>query len=536
MDKFPPFEPEKRLSFIRIFMYGILLRSGVESLEFIVDNINYLFDKYADFSLMAPVTEGELLEILDSPRPATAANQEDDSQEFHFLHDGKVYCSSTFSHNTDTEEAKTYAGDLLELRIPAEREFYSSGALLNTSDTIGEKSAHAQKFLRYLKNSYKMPSEDARETLKTTLSKLISSANNDDILAWLLDISGLTPACTREYDEFARFLWLVFNTSPRWVFHGYTQQQLVDKGVESPLILSRQQLADEITAFMEDYFKKNPDKRRPAPDDEEDEYGEQDDALDEDQLPEELAEAMSESLRRRITSLLPDANRLHAKFDFSIVKNPAWRREALNSEYLLKAFMGKSVPLLVKTEMRESDLPRATKNLEFAPNFPKFLRTEFATLYALLIDDSAGDPPVNHIIDKYSGSDAAGILPGLVCRFLEHYRYSCFEIQAVRTGLGFKCRDMFSGKELFVVDEKVSNETGIKGCALFTGLIPCNEAFVQLGPSNLFIPTTAAEAFADALDMLGITGTPPKDLTYSQLARLARYALKLAQRKLDESA
>ncbi len=524
--KLPPFEPEKRLGLIRMFMCGILLRSGVESLEFIVGNINYLFDKFADFSLMSPLTGGELLEILDSPRPAAAANQEDDSQEFHFLHDGKVYCSSTFGHDTDAEEAKMHAKDMLELRIPVEREFYSSGALLNTRDVIGEKSGHDQKFLRYLKNSYKMPSEDAHATLKTTIAELLSSTNNDSILAWLLGSSGLTPACTREYDEFARFLWPVFNTSPRWVFHGYTQQQLVDKGVESPLILSRQQLADEITAFMEDYFKKNPDKRRPAPAGEEDEgCGEQDDGLDEDPPPEEFVEAMSESLRRRIASLLPDANRLRAKFDFSIVKNPEWRRKALNSKYLLKAFMGKSIPLLAKTEMRESDFDRATKNLEFAPDFPENLRTEYATLYALLLDDSAGEPPVNHIINKYSNCDATKTLSSIVCRFLEHYRYSCFELQAVRTGLGFKCRDMFSGEELFIVDEKVSDETGIKGSALFTGLIPCNDAYIQLGPSNLFIQTTAAEAFADALDMLDIAGTPPKNLTYTQQARLARYVL-----------
>ena len=138
--------------------------------------------------------------------------------------------------------------------------------------------------------------------------------------------------------------------------------------------------------------------------------------------------------------------------------------------------------------------------------------------YAAMLDDSTGRPVIAEILEM------AGRFSEIEKRAAEYfkaYRYTWLKVEAVKTGVGMKCLDLMTGKYLFLLDPRESNQLDVKGMTLCSGIAPAGRYHINLGmyhPANF---DNAPAILKIVLTHLGLPTELPISLSPADTARFA---------------
>ena len=73
--------------------------------------------------------------------------------------------------------------------------------------------------------------------------------------------------------------------------------------------------------------------------------------------------------------------------------------------------------------------------------------------FGSMMDDQNGEPAIKRILAK---KDALSDKDRKAAEYYENYRYTWLEVQAVKAGVGLKCRDLLTGDDLFLMEMSAS--------------------------------------------------------------------------------
>ena len=208
--------------------------------------------------------------------------------------------------------------------------------------------------------------------------------------------------------------------------------------------------------------------------------------------------------------------------DFTWVKDRAMRESAL-AEYeklcvVLKAFVNHRLRPAITEERWNAAIARLGVSDGLDGFGDEGILAWVVEDYAAMLDDSTGRPVIAEILEK------AGDLSEIEKRAAEYfkaYRYTWLKVEAVKTGVGMKCLDLMTGKNLFLLDPKESNQPDVKGMTLCSGIAPAGRYHINLGmyhPANF---DNAPAILKIVLTHLGLPTELPISLSPADTARFA---------------
>lgn len=143
--------------------------------------------------------------------------------------------------------------------------------------------------------------------------------------------------------------------------------------------------------------------------------------------------------------------------------------------------------------------------------------------FAAMMDDQDGEPLIRRILahpeklSKYHRLGAA---------YYANYKYAWLVVDAVKAGVGLKCRNLMNGEELFLMETSRSCDADVKGSTFCTGIAPMGDVYLCLGtmhPAN-FEPSEAVHKIVR--QKLGLPLEGPLDLSTADQARFAEEVVR----------
>lgn len=388
-----------------------------------------------------------------------------------------------------------------DLKILPEEDF-----LLYDEPKAFEETGVTKKFAKFLRKEYGYDKDEAefavwdvQEELRyspTTKIGMISARNTLELeVVDRIDFDDLVDALTP----------LVRNTRA-WDYRGHTETELVQLGV---LNAFRPDNSDEVLGLFFDDAGRSDDSHEDGKDWEED-------AWDTGRLSDdELAE------------ILPPAEYPKGPVDFSFVKDKDKRDRVLADYQNVRNVTGDFVREIVMKELTD----KARRSAALRLGFPKAAKIDRLAMaydmiagdFAAMMDDQNGEPLIRRILahpeklEKYHRLGAA---------YYANYKYAWLIVEAVKAGVGLKCRNLMNGEELFLMETSRSCDADVKGSTICAGIAPMGDVYLCLGtmhPAH-FEPSEAVHKMVR--QKLGFPLEGPLDLSIADQARFAEETIR----------
>ena len=152
-----------------------------------------------------------------------------------------------------------------------------------------------------------------------------------------------------------------------------------------------------------------------------------------------------------------------------------------------------------------------------------FNRDIVAGDFGSMMDDQNGEPAIKRILAK---KDTLSDKDRKAAEYYENYRYTWLEVQAVKAGVGLKCRDLLTGEDLFLMEMSASQSPNVKGMTFCAGIAPMGSVYLTLGvlhPANFENPATILKI---VLTHLGLPTELPIRLSFADQARFAAETIR----------
>ncbi len=287
------------------------------------------------------------------------------------------------------------------------------------------------------------------------------------------------------YCELVEILKRIIPETRSWLYRGHTQRELVEEGVWS-----------EIPKMSAPPFK----TWEPG----------QKDAWDTGRL--EDSPDYVDSLPRPISPKEP--------FDFKKVKDSEWRAKTVQDYEDVRQLTADFVREVVIRQVTEAAREAAAKRLGFSKkDMSSYVGVNLDMVvgdFASMMDDQDGEPAIKRILAK---KDSLAPRHKFAAEYYEQYRYTWLEVLALKSGCGMKCRDLMTGKELFLMEKSFSLNPNVRGMTICAGIAPMGEVYMSLGvihPANFENPAAVLKI---VLSHLGIPSERPITLSFSDQAR-----------------
>lgn len=360
-----------------------------------------------------------------------------------------------------------------------------------------------------------MPSYDASAVQS---HMRLNGAKLTTALEYISDCLEYRPLDEDEYMEWINVLSKLVNVTRTWDYRGHTEHELTKMGV-----LKRIQ-SEQIPAF-ESVFGEGNDSDEWL-DDEDDEDGD-----DGEDYEDEEDEPFSYETKPEVDlAALPPAEFV-GPVDFKFVKD-AERREKIVSDYqAVRALTQDFVRRIVMHEMTSQERKDAAKRLGFdkSPVKGGFFgntvgnRDIVAGDFGSMMDDQNGEPAIKRVLAKLETLDERD---RRAAAYYANYRYTWLEVQAVKAGVGLKCRDLLTGEDLFLMEMSASQNPNAKGMTFCAGIAPIGMVYMTVGvlhPANFENPATILKI---VLTHLKLPTELPVRLSFADQARFAAETIR----------
>lgn len=461
-----------------------------------------------------PLTAAEIDEIMSLPLPD---DLDLDSEEIWFTR--CVVTAVPFvvsrlgfliSQDDSNETADEHAvrAEIAEFAVSTPRILPEDDFLVYEEPKAFEETAVTKKFARYLQSQHGFDEDadisvwDLQEEIRYAPSMrgaLISARNTlrleiRDRPAFEKLVSALTP--------------LLRNTRT-WDYRGHTERELVEAHVlDEYEPINGQDIFDW---FMDDL------NGGATPDDEsatlEDE-GEQDwqeDAWDTGRLSDDELE-----------SILPPAEYPVVPVDFTFVKDRVKREQVLIDYENVRNVTADFVRDIVIPQLTDKARRAAARRLGFKTplsNNHDILAGDFGAM----LDDQDGEPLIRRIL---SHPEKLSKYHQLGARYYANYRYAWLVVEAVKVGVGLKCRDLLSGQELFLMEMGFSQTPNVKGMTVCAGIAPMGDVYLNLGALQPADFESSAVVHRLVRQQLGLPLDGPLELSTADQARFAAETIR----------
>ena len=378
-------------------------------------------------------------------------------------------------------------------------------------DPMGdEETTSSRNLVKFLKKACGVSKDNADSAVMNIQANLrVNGASLTEALEQFADRCDYEPADEEEYYELIGKISPVVSTTRTWDYRGHTQSELVKMGVIERI--GKEEIPDFKSLFGGECDYDSDDE---CYDDDYDE-DEDDDYLVDDDGKEVCVEG------------LPPA-KLTGSFDFKSVKDAKVRERLLWEYEGVRLATRDFVRREVMREMTKDERRDAAKRLG-VPIDPKAGFVADGTLdcvvgdFASMMDDQHGEPAIKRVLKRKD--KLKGALDRAAAEYYENYRYTWLEVQAVKAGVGVKCRDLMAGEDIFLMEKSLSL-SDVKGMTICAGIAPMGEVYLSLGvihPAHFESPATILKI---VLAHLGLPTELPVRLSFADQARFAAETIR----------
>ena len=400
--------------------------------------------------------------------------------------------------DADAEITRTVADTVasfrkIDLHVLPEDDF-----LLYEEPMAAEETKESRAFERFVKKEYRL--DRAAQELDTLGIQCHARVNGTKIvtaLEYIRDECDWEPSGYGALERLVRALGPLLSVTRTWEGRGRTPHELFKMG-----------LCEEFE--REDIYDVFGLERNDEADDWDDE-GDPDEAEDGDFIrPEDIPLSV-----------------YNGPIDFKFVKDPAWRDE--------KVFRYDDVRQVAMDFIRHHVIreltPEARKKAAVRLGFLKpedGLESLDKTLdcvagdFACMMDDQGDGPAIRRVLARKDGLDD---IDARAASYYANYRYTWLEIQAVKAGVGVKCRDLLTGEDLFLMERSLSLGD-VKGMTICVGIAPMEDVYIALGvfaPARFENPATILKI---VLTHLGLSAERPIRLGLPDQAAFAAETIR----------
>jgi len=458
-------------------LYGLLSYE-----EFIGLYNRYAADKEAPVS--DPLTVAEIDEMMKLPDPDDFdvlseemwfAGTEVDGEKYIVSRSG--FCSDPDSGREDVDEhgvaVQLEQFEVDELRVLSEEDF-----LVYEEPMAFEETGVTKKFAKYLRSQHGFGKDDCWMSVWNVQNELRIRPSTRIAMFSVRNTLGIEIVDDCEFDDLLEAVTPLVRNTRAWDYRGYTETELVNDGRLDSF------QPDDSEAVRQLFLADGDCCDDDAGEGSEDSYDDyEEDAFDTGHLSDD-----------ELASMLPPAEYPKGPVDFSFVKDKAKREEVLEKYRLVRDVTVNFVREVVVEQFSDKARKAAMKRLGF-PATGGFDRLSanydmVAGDFGTMLDDQFGEPLISRILahpeklSKYHQLGAA---------YYANYRYAWLVVEAVKAGVGLKCRNLMNGEELFLMEESRSRDADVKGSTICVGIAPMGDVYFCIGvqhPAN-FEPSEA---------------------------------------------
>lgn len=490
-------------------LYGIVSYS-----EFIKLYNRYSADKEPPVSdLLRPEEIDEMMDLSDPD------DFDLESDELWFARaevDGVTYVVSRYGFCCDPDEGRDEVDEegvrnqLVHFMTPDLKVLSEEDFLFYDEPKAFEETGVTKKFAKFLRQEYDYGKDEAEFAVWDVQEELRYAPSLKTGMISARNTLGLEVVDRIDFDDLADALTPLVRNTRAWDYRGHTETELVNAGV---LKMFRPDNSDEV---LDLFFDDSAAGGQSGSDGEEDEKDWEEDAWDTGHLSDD-----------EFADILPPAEYPKGPVDFSFVKDKDKRERVLVDYQNVRNVTGDFVREVVVKELTEKARQAAARRLGFpkAETFDALAMNYdmIAGDFAAMMDDQDGEPLVRRILahpeklSKYHRLGAA---------YYANYKYAWLVVDAVKAGVGLKCRNLMNGEELFLMETSRSCDADVKGSTFCAGIAPMGDVYLCLGtmhPAN-FEPSEAVHKMVR--QKLGLPLEGPLDLSTADQARFAEEVIR----------
>lgn len=459
--------------------------------------------------------------------------------------DGTVYVVSRDMFSKEDDEGE-YADDILVNR-----------ALQDRRSQIDPMVFPEEDFLKFRDRDWLPETEDVKAMRDLLLKKyeslgLRKAAAEDDFATFAFlarscaDPSALWCFVCMKLDGFlsenAEDLALVnslmrfLRDVPVWGFLGHSRNGLIELGVftekecEAELVDSVARARDKALELAERYDGDEDDDRDggdegdgwDGEEDDEEEEGDWDGEEDEEESEEDAKRREEqEAADRAFVATLPPAECPGHEVDFSFVNDDAMQKKALESFLDVQSIVDDFVDCVLMDEVKKSELSAAEKRLGFGKPMSDSMALA-ADFYAAVFGKGGKKSPLARLLAERETFD---VIDRAALDYLANVRYAWLEVLAVKRGLGVRCRDLVTGKELFLMEPDLSQKVDVKGMTVCGPIAPMGDVYFTPDFPRPVCFRTSESVHREVREALGLPPEGPLSLSPEDEARFAAEAI-----------
>ena len=502
--------------------------------EFLIRCLNaaanlYGIVSYSEFTMLynrysagkdSPVSDllqpDEIDEMMELPDPDDFDLESDELWFARAEVDGTTYVVSRYGFCCDPDDGRDEVddegvrGQLADFVTPDLKVLSEEDFLFYDEPKAFEETGVTKKFAKFLRQEYGYGKDEAEFAVWDVQEELRYAPSIKVGMISARNTLGLEVVDLVDFDDLVDALMPLVRNTRTWDYRGYTETELVNAGV---LKAFRPDNSDEVLGL---FFDDSEADGQSGSEDENDEKDWEEDAWDTGRLSDdELAE------------ILPPADYPKGPVDFSFVKDREKRERALADYQNVRNVTGDFVREVVVKALTDKARQAAARRL----GFPKAKAIDALAMnydmiagdFAAMMDDQDGEPLIRRIL---AHSEKLSKYHRLGAAYYANYKYAWLVVDAVKAGIGLKCRNLMNGEELFLMEMSRSCDADVKGSTFCAGIAPMGDVYLCLGtmhPAN-FEPSEAVHKMVR--QKLGLPLEGPLDLSIADQARFAEEVIR----------
>ncbi len=322
---------------------------------------------------------------------------------------------------------------------------------------------------------------------------------------------------------------------PVWSYLGHSRNGLIELGVftekecEAELVDSVARARDKAIELAERYDRDEEDDRDDEEEDvldEDDDWDEEEEDWDEEEDGEEDEEdagrrEKEEAEDREFVATLPPAGCPDHEVDFSFVNDDAMQKKTLESFLDVQSIVDDFVDCVLMDEVKKSELAAAEKRLGFGKPTSESMALA-VDFYAAVFGKDGKKSPLARLLAERETFD---VIDRAALDYLANVRYAWLEALAVKRGLGVRCRDLVTGKELFLMEPDFSQKVDVKGMTVCGPIAPMGDVYFMPDFPCPVRFRTSESVHREVREALGLPLEGPLSLSPEDEARFAAEAI-----------
>lgn len=470
--------------------YGVLTISEFKS----------LFDGYAE-KHSAPIAGA----LSDAELEACFAKLTDADEKWFYPYThpktGTRYLVAPHGFVHTTEQGVDVANDklidaFLSIRLDCDMKILPESVFLDYEDpVVFEETPETKALAKYLRKKYGWSQIESELYVWHVQCIIRTTPTLHEVLKFLHDDGLVTFAGWNDVDEITDLLEPVARITPVWKYFGHNAREMVKAGLISQYVVED----------FRDIF----------------------DFSGEDNYDDEIEDELDCPFDQPAIDLtdLPPAAYPSGPIDFSFVKDQKKRDRILDDYYRVRQLTQDFVRTVVMRELKDSERHAAARRLgvEDATGRAAFNLDMVTGDFASMMDDQSGEPAIRRILKRKAQLEEKY---QLAAAYYENYRYTWLVVEAVKAGIGVKCRNLFTGESLFLMETAFSQSPNIKGSTICAGIAPMGDVYLALGVvhhANFDNPDFVLKV---VLNHLNIPFSEPISLSFKDQARLAAETIR----------